>query len=610
MAAIFPPSDKGGVPPGPNVCNGYTPERSVSGEGPFYVANDCTTVLTDCQLNAITSEILAAVDRLGFTYDSTRITNLADALSGLFNSLSTGKLNISGGTMTGPLILSGDPTLPLGAATKQYVDDAQQDITAALATKVNRAGDTMTGMLTLAGPPTAALHAATRAYVDAGDANTQSQITTRVARAGDTMTGMLTLAGPPTAPLHAVTLQYLQNALAVAGNFPDAPNDGFAYGRRSLTWEKIVRLGGSTMTGLLTLSGDPVGGLHAATKQYVDAQVTANIGAKVNRAGDTMTGFLTLAGPPTTALHAATMGYVDAQVTANLGDKVNRVGDTMTGTLNFNIAAAAGGWNVNNGLAFVRGDGTGQFRSPFDVMGTAAAPNPRVRYLNTAGQITSEIWNNLTNSTINFRTGGNDHVMFSGSGIFLGNPPDVSNCGMFIETGGVSADVYIRANSQYYFRYNTGNMYWMTPLGIGWSCDINRNGTFGRDLVIGNQAFKPGGGPWTDVSDARIKERVRDYTGGLDAICALRPVSFHYLPETGRDIEREHIGLIAQEAEAAMPETVTQAARAVGDLRFDDMRELDTGPVVFALINAVKELAATNDELRARLDALERKGKR
>src|SRR5215471_4388842 len=33
-------------------------------------------------------------------------------------------LPIAGGTLTGPLILAGDPTLDLGAATKQYVDDA------------------------------------------------------------------------------------------------------------------------------------------------------------------------------------------------------------------------------------------------------------------------------------------------------------------------------------------------------------------------------------------------------------------------------------------------------------------------------------------------------
>lgn len=49
-------------------------------------------------------------------------------------------VNKAGDTMTGPLILSGDPTAALGAATKQYVDAAD-------ALKVAKAGDTMTGAL-------------------------------------------------------------------------------------------------------------------------------------------------------------------------------------------------------------------------------------------------------------------------------------------------------------------------------------------------------------------------------------------------------------------------------------------------------------------------------
>src|SRR5215471_20873037 len=36
-------------------------------------------------------------------------------------------LKLTGGTMVGPLILDADPTLPLGAATKQYVDAHSKD---------------------------------------------------------------------------------------------------------------------------------------------------------------------------------------------------------------------------------------------------------------------------------------------------------------------------------------------------------------------------------------------------------------------------------------------------------------------------------------------------
>jgi len=86
-------------------------------------------------------------------------------------------VNKAGDTMTGPLILSGDPTTALGAATKQYADAASSSLTSS---KVNKAGDTMTGLLVLSADPSAALGAATKQYADL-----------KVAKAGDTMTGAL-----------------------------------------------------------------------------------------------------------------------------------------------------------------------------------------------------------------------------------------------------------------------------------------------------------------------------------------------------------------------------------------------------------------------------------
>lgn len=53
-------------------------------------------------------------------------------------------LQKSGGTMTGPLILAADPTVPMGASTKQYVDN---NAVAAANSKVSKTGDTMTGDL-------------------------------------------------------------------------------------------------------------------------------------------------------------------------------------------------------------------------------------------------------------------------------------------------------------------------------------------------------------------------------------------------------------------------------------------------------------------------------
>jgi hypothetical protein len=65
-------------------------------------------------------------------------------------------------------------------------------------------------------------------------------------------------------------------------------------------------LAGGTMTGRVLLSGDPISGLHAASKQYVDLRLA--------RSGGTMTGDLILAGDPDADLKAATKQYVDTSV--------------------------------------------------------------------------------------------------------------------------------------------------------------------------------------------------------------------------------------------------------------------------------------------------------
>jgi hypothetical protein len=146
-------------------------------------------------------------------------------------------VNLSGGTMTGPLILSGDPTNPLGSTTKQYSD-----------TKVPLAGGTMTGPLIQAADPVNNLGTATKQYVD-------NKAALYLPLIGGTLTGFLTLSADPTNLLHSATKQYVDNHIsgAVANYLP---------------------LAGGTLTGALTLAADPTTALGAATKEYVDGRTT------------------------------------------------------------------------------------------------------------------------------------------------------------------------------------------------------------------------------------------------------------------------------------------------------------------------------------------------
>jgi len=326
MAGIFPPSDKGGRPPGGNVCNGFSPTQPVIGEGPLYVAGDCSTVLTDCNFNSIISEILAAVDKLGIPFNANRVDNLGDALLTTFNL----KVNKAGDTMLGPLMLWRHPVEPMEAATKQYVDDGDAALDQA---KVNRAGDTMLGPLILADDPTSPLGAVTRRMLDALAFEVQGKVN----RSGDTMTGVLTLAADPVLPMQAATRQYVD-----ANAIGDAPADGRVFGRQDNAWVQIVTGGGGGGIGEAPATGD-LFLRNGQTQSWV-----AYTGGNGNGGGDgdflpltggTLTGFLTLHADPTQDLQAATKAYVDQHASSGGGSEF----PAETGIL-FHQSAAPPGW--------------------------------------------------------------------------------------------------------------------------------------------------------------------------------------------------------------------------------------------------------------------------
>ena len=102
-------------------------------------------------------------------------------------------------------------------------------------------------------------------------------------------------------------------------------------------------------------------------------------------------------------------------------------------------------------------------------------------------------------------------------------------------------------------------------------------------------------GSWGVFSDARIKTVQREFTDGLSVIDRLRPVVFTYNANAPFDAEGEQVGIIAQELEELAPYMVSTTEH--GDI--EGLREVNNQAYVFLLINAVKELKAENDRLKA-----------
>lgn len=143
-----------------------------------------------------------------------------------------------------------------------------------------------------------------------------------VARAGSTMSGYLTLNANPTSSLHAATKSYVDSNIT---SLTTAINN--------VNVEKLPLSGGS-LSGPLYLNASPTATLQAATKGYADTKLALT--------GGTMSGYLTLNGPPVNSYHAATKSYVDATF-ASVLNFTYTYGNTVYSTSGY--TNQVGSWN-------------------------------------------------------------------------------------------------------------------------------------------------------------------------------------------------------------------------------------------------------------------------
>jgi trimeric autotransporter adhesin len=102
-------------------------------------------------------------------------------------------------------------------------------------------------------------------------------------------------------------------------------------------------------------------------------------------------------------------------------------------------------------------------------------------------------------------------------------------------------------------------------------------------LSVNGGADKPGGGSWGTFSDRRLKNLDGSFSSGLDQIMKINPIRYRYKDDNAMGIHdpEEHVGVVAQEVQKAIPEAVTENSKG--------FLLVNNDPIIWAMLNAIKE---------------------
>ena len=141
------------------------------------------------------------------------------------------------------------------------------------------------------------------------------------------------------------------------------------------------------------------------------------------------------------------------------------------------------------------------------------------------------------------------------------------------------------------------------------STEKMRIDTSGGLILAGSTAQKATGTTWSNPSDQRLKNNIRDYTKGTTELMQVRVREWEYNGKGGTTEGTKGLGVVADEIITVLPNTVEnyEAKLNSEDEEITAIKKFDATEITWLLVKTVQEQQALITSLTARIEALEAK---
>lgn len=129
----------------------------------------------------------------------------------------------------------------------------------------------------------------------------------------------------------------------------------------------------------------------------------------------------------------------------------------------------------------------------------------------------------------------------------------------------------------------------------------------GALILAGSTAQKASGTTWSNPSDQRLKDNVRNYEKGLAELMQVRVREWDYNGKGNTIKGSRGLGVVADEIMLILPNTVDtyEAKLNADDEEVTIIKKFDATEITWLLVKTVQEQQTIIESLKARIEALE-----